>query len=277
MNNNQARKVQIKKENSEIALALGSGAVRGYAFFPIIDRLEEEGLKIKAISGSSIGALVGAYYALHGELKSLFKTVTSMTRADYLKMLDPNFPHKSLIKGEKVRQFLEDNFFGQYTFAETKIPLFICAVDIISKKAIYFQKGPIIDAVLASISFPGIVPPYQLGDSLFVDGGVLDPVPVQILVDNNYNKIIGVNLMGCQAEIKKPDPGLLPTIITSFYMMMERLAWRESSPQVYMMNLSFKPDPTSMLSFYNWKENYRLGQEAITKELPAIKKWLKEE
>lgn len=262
------------KNQVDIALALGSGAVRGYAFFPIIERLEQEGIRIQAVSGSSIGALVGAYYALHGELESLFKTATSMTRADYLKMLDPTFPNKSLIKGEKVRHFLKENFFGQHTFAETKIPLYICAVDIISKKAVYFNEGQIIDAVMASISFPGIVPPYRLGDSLFVDGGVLDPVPVQILVDNNYKKVLGVNLMGCEAEIKKPEPGLLPTIITSFYLMMEKLASRPSDSRVYMMNLHFKPDPTSMLAFYNWEENYRLGQEAMAKHLNSIKRWL---
>jgi len=262
--------------NREIALALSCGAVRGYAFFPIIERLEKEGFTISAVSGSSIGALVGAYYALHGELNSLLKIATSMSRTDYLKMLDPNFPHKSLIKGGKVRQFLEENFFGQATFRETKIPLFICAVDLTHKRAVYFREGPIIEAVMASISFPGIVPPYRRGDSFFVDGGVLDPVPVQILVDNNYKKVLGVNLMGCQAEIKKPEPGLWPTIITSIYLMMEKLAWRESSPQVYMMNLQFKPDPTTMLSFYNWKENYRLGQAAIDEHLASIKKWLQE-
>jgi|Deesub1362B_J571_1020462.scaffolds.fasta_scaffold00006_11 NTE family protein len=265
-----------EKKKKEIALALSCGAVRGYAFFPIIDRLEKEGLRISAVSGSSIGALVGAYYALHGELNSLLKIATSMTRTDYLKMLDPNFPHKSLIKGEKVRQFLEENFFGQQTFDQTKIPLFICAVDLTNKKAVYFQEGPIIEAVMASISFPGIVPPYRQGNSLFVDGGVLDPVPVQILVDNNYDKIIGVNLMGCQAEIKKPEPGLWPTIITSFYLMMEKLAWRESSSQIYMINLKFKPDPTTMLSFHYWEENYQLGQQAIEKHLESIKKWLRE-
>lgn len=88
--------------DKKIGLALGSGGLRGFAMFPIIKRLEEEEISNTAVSGSSIGALIGAYYALHGEINTLFEISSGLTRTDYLKMADPNKPTKSLFKGEKL-------------------------------------------------------------------------------------------------------------------------------------------------------------------------------
>ena len=143
----------------KLGLALGSGTARGYAHIPIINFLIKNNVKIDMISGSSAGAIIGAYFALYGEVKSLEKLLRSITKKESLHLIDLNNPKKSIIKGIRIKKYLEDNFFGSKTFKDTKIPLYISATNIKTKKVVYFNKGKIIDAVMASISVPAIFPP----------------------------------------------------------------------------------------------------------------------
>lgn len=263
-------------EKKEIGLALGSGGVRGYAIIPIIKRLEKEGISIAAISGSSVGALVGAYYALHGEIDTFFESIKSMKRADYLKLVDPNNPKISLIKGEKIKKFLHRNFFGDKTFKDLRIALVICAVDVAKKRPVYISRGLLLDAVMASISIPGLVPPYKIKERLYIDGGVLEPVPARPLLDRQWKKVVGVNLSGYKSGDKKPDKGLFPIILHTIYMMTEQLAEKEANHRLFMLNPRFEPDPARMLAFYEWKENYEIGKKIISRKIKALKNWLVE-
>ena len=258
----------------KVGLVLGSGAVRGYAVFPIIKALEKEKLEIAAASGSSVGAVIAAYYALHGEIDSLFNRVKKMTRKDFLKLVDPNKPKKSLIKGKKIREFLKENFFSERTFEDTRFPLFICATDIKDKKSVYLSQGNILDAVMASISIPGLVPPYIIKDRIYFDGGVLDPVPTQPLFALGLPKIIAINLMAWKRGQDKTPIDLWPALLTAFYMMTEKLASRQEDNRLYLIDLAFEPDPTSMLAFYRWKKNYEIGARYIDKKISEIRLWL---
>jgi NTE family protein len=258
-----------------IGLALGSGAVRGYALIPIIKRLEKEDIKISGISGSSVGALIGAYYALHGEIDSFFEHIKNVSRREYLKLIDPNKPKISLIKGNKIKKFLSQNFFGNKTFKDVKIPLSICATDLLDKKPVYLTKGKLIDAVMASISIPGFVPPYKIGKKYYVDGGVLDPVPTLPLLDSGMKKVVGINLMGYKSGPKKNgEENLIPALMNTFYMMMEQMAKKEDNHRLYILNPRFEPDPTRMLAFHDWEENYDIGKKVIGKRINDLKKWL---
>ncbi len=259
-----------------IGLAVGSGAIRGFAAMAVIQKLQDEGITISAVSGSSIGSIVAAYLSLHGEIDSLLKAVRNVKKTDYLKLLDPRRPGRSLIKGEKIKGFLTEHFFRDLTFADTRIPLTVCAVDFFAKKPVYLTRGLIIDAVMASISIPGIFPPYRLAGIPYVDGGVLDPVPTRPLLDEKTKKVIGINLMGVKERHHSKDMALLPTLMTTFYMMMERLAVRENSKRLHMLNIEFKPDPVNMLSFWKYKSYYDAGVEFINSNLDTLLKWLRE-
>jgi NTE family protein len=258
-----------------MGLALGSGAARGYAIIPIIKRLEKEDIKISAISGSSVGALLGAYYALHGEMDSFFEHITELSRKDYLKLIDPNNPKISLFKGKKIKKFLSDNYFQSKTFNDAKMPLYVCATDFIKKKPVYISEGKLIDAVMASISIPGLVPPYRIGKKYFVDGGVLDPVPTKPMWEKGLKKVIGISGVGHKAgKKKKGDDGMIPALMNSFYMMMEQMGKKEDDPRLFMFHLRFEPDPTRMLAFYDWEKNCRIGKKAIGDKIDDLKKWL---
>jgi len=266
----------MNQKKNKIGIALGSGAVRGYALIPIIKRIKKEGIEIEAVSGSSIGALVGAYYALHGEIDSLLEKVKSMKKKDWLKLVDPNKPNLSLIKGEKIKKFLNDQYYEDSTFKDTQIPFVACATDPIQRKSVYIDKGKIIDAVMASISIPGIFPLYNIKDRLYIDGGVLDPVPVKPLADMKIKKIVGVNLMGYIDRNPDKEMDLISTLLNSSYMMMEQIAKSEESKQIFILDPKFKPDPPNMLNFYKWKDKYKIGQEVIQKRISSLKNWLKE-
>ncbi|NOR15824.1 MAG: hypothetical protein GQ544_08975 [Candidatus Aminicenantes bacterium] len=262
--------------NKKIGLALGSGAVRGFAILPIIQRLQKEGIEISAVSGSSIGALIGAYYALNAEVDSFLETYKAFRKKDFLKLTDINNPKLSLIKGKKLKAFLTDRFFGNRTFADTKIPLVICTTDLIERKSIYHTKGKIVDAVMASISLPGVFPPYRRNRKLYVDGGVLDPVPVSVLFEMNMHKIIAVNLTRFESKVDKETSDLIPMLMQTFYMMMEQLATCKDDPNVFMLSPRFKPDPMSMLALYNWEEPYGIGKRYIGRHIKALKDWLRD-
>ncbi len=259
----------------EIGLALGSGAVRGFALIPIIKRLEKEDIKISAVSGSSVGSLVGTYYALYGEIDSFFDKVKEMERRDYLKLADPNNPKISLFKGKRIKKFLSDNFFDKKTFKDTKIPLYVCATEINRKKAVYLSRGKLVDAVMASISIPGILPPYKIGKRVFVDGGVLDPVPTKPLLDKGLKKIVGISLT-CNklAKEKKSDEGMVPALMNTFYMMMEKLAEKKENSYLFLLNPNFEREPGRMLAFYDWEDNYNAGKNLISRKIKDLKKWL---
>jgi NTE family protein len=259
----------------KIGLALGSGAVRGYAIVPIIKKLEKESIEISAVSGSSVGALIGAYYSVHGELDSFMDISKDLTRKDFLKLVDFNNPKISIIKGKRIKDFLADNYFGNKTFDDTKIPLYICVTDAIQKKPVYLDQGDLIDSVMASISIPGIFPPYQIGNKVYIDGGVLDPVPAKPLLDKGMEKIIGINLTGFKrGKKKRGNGGLLADLMNSFYMMMEQLAKEADDEHIFMLDPRFEPEPARMLAFYDWKENYEIGQRIINRKLKDLTTWL---
>jgi len=260
----------------KIGIALGSGAVRGFAIVPIIKKLEKEGIEIAAVSGSSVGALIGAYYSVHGEIDSFMSISKDLTRKDFLKLVDFNNPKASIIKGKKIKDFLADRYFEKKTFSDTKIPLYICVTDAVQKKPVYLKEGNLVDAVMASISIPGIFPPYKSGNKFYIDGGVLDPVPARPLLDNGMKKIVGVNLTGFKRGKKsKGTGGLLADLMNSFYMMMEQLAKEADDKRIFMLNPRFEPEPARMLAFYDWRDNYEIGQRYINRKIKDLKTWLR--
>lgn len=163
----------------DIALALGGGGARGNAHIGVLRVLEEQKIRIKAIAGTSIGGLIGAVYLTNGcsskTIYSKFKSIDQHKLCGHLKGDEP-----SLLGLGGAVKFLND-LLGNATFSDLKIPFAVTAVDINSGKPIIIQEGKLIDAVLATIAVPGIFPARRWTDnSLLVDGGVLNPVPVSV-------------------------------------------------------------------------------------------------
>jgi len=173
-------------------LALGSGSARGWAHIGVIKCLQEAGIHIDIVCGTSIGALVGA--ALAGNFMSgLEKMVRSLTWTDIIGFIDLLFPRSGFIEGDKIINHFRKNF-SDAAIEELAIPFGAVTTDIMTGREIWLQEGSLMDAVRASISMPGVFTPCKYKDHWLVDGGLVNPVPVSLCRAMGADVVVAVNL-----------------------------------------------------------------------------------
>ena len=159
-----------------VSLVLGSGGARGLAHIGVIRMLESAGARIEAIAGSSMGALVGGIYAA-GKLEAYEEWVCSLEQSEILALLDWTFAGGGLIKGRKILGKLEE-LVGDTNIEDLDIDYTAVAVDIDHGREVWLDRGPLFDAIRASIAIPGIFTPHRYRNRTLVDGGLLNPIPV---------------------------------------------------------------------------------------------------
>ncbi len=158
------------------SLALGGWAARGLAHIGVIRRLEELDMRPTAISGTSIGAIIGTLYALGKTSAEMEQMIASVP---WIKLLDPDM-RKWAIKGIKIEKYL-DTLFEWRSFSDLQIPLLIIVTDIDTGACRIFREGKLSEAVRASISLPGVFMPKWIDDSMYVDGGITNNLPIESL------------------------------------------------------------------------------------------------
>ena len=213
-------------DNKKISLALDSGSAKGMAHIGVIETLEKEGYQITAVAGTSMGAIVAAYYCL-GKLDVLKSWLTGLNKKSTFMTLDFSFSG-GFIGGKKLMQAFEEHL-GEATFADTKIPLYITATNLDTGKERIFSEGSIIHAIRASISVPGVMRPYLYEGNYYVDGAVTNPLPVDVLHNNKHKNIVAVHLHEYIEERDSSSaPGVLETMsrsmgIVSRYKKKEKM------------------------------------------------------
>jgi NTE family protein len=161
----------------DISLALGGGGSRGYAHIGVLRSLEKEGFRIKAIAGTSAGGIVASAYAAGSspdELEAVFAKV------DQSKLFARSPEEGPGILGLSGAAKVLEDFFGEKTFADLRIPCAVVAVDLKGSGEVILSQGRVVDAILATIAVPGVFPPKHYRDLELVDGAVLNPVPVTV-------------------------------------------------------------------------------------------------
>jgi NTE family protein len=181
-----------RKRKLVIGLALGSGAARGLAHIGVIRAIEEAGLKVDVIAGTSIGALIGAVYA-SGQLDLLEQAFQQFDWKTIGSYFDPVFPRSGLIKGKKIAGFVRE-YLSVRTFAELPIPFRAVATDVRNGEEVVLGSGDLLEAIRASISIPGILTPVHHDSRILVDGGLVDPVPVSVARELGADVVIAVDL-----------------------------------------------------------------------------------
>ena len=159
-----------------ISLVLGSGGARGLAHIGVIRVLEEADARIEAIAGSSMGALVGGIYAA-GKLDAYEEWVCGLEQSDVLSLVDWTFSGGGLIKGKRIISKLSE-LVGELDIRDLSRDFTAVAVDIDHGREIWLDRGPLFDAIRASIAIPGLFTPHRYRDRTLVDGGLLNPIPV---------------------------------------------------------------------------------------------------
>lgn len=180
-------------KQTTVSLVLGSGGARGLAHIGIIQWLEEHNYKIESITGCSIGALIGGFYAA-GRLDQYTKWVCEVDLLEMLKLLDFK-GSGGLIAGELLINKMHD-LVGDYNIEDLDIKFTAVAVDLHAEKEVWLNEGPLLDAIRGSISLPLFFTPHSHNGRLLIDGGVLNPVPIAPTFHDKTNLTIAVNLGG---------------------------------------------------------------------------------
>ena len=186
------------------ALALGGGGARGYAHIGVIQVLEERDVEIVAIAGSSMGALVGGLQAA-GKLDGYTEWVSSLTQFDVLRLLDVSLSAPGVIRAEKIFARMHELLDGAL-IEDLPVPFTAVATDLLARKTVWFQQGPVEAAVRASIAMPGVFTPVMLNGRLLVDGGIMDPVPVAPTASARADVTIAVDLGGERTAARETSP-----------------------------------------------------------------------
>jgi len=183
--------MQIYSSDKKIGLALGSGAARGMAHIGVLKVLDQAEIPIAAISGTSIGALIGALYSAGVSVAEMEEIANSVDWKKMAGWIAPRVPVSGLIDGKRIARFFE-GLLPVRDFSALKIPLAMLATDVETGEAIVLKQGDLLTALRAAIAFPGIFTPVNIGQRYLVDGGLCYPVPAHILADLGAEAVIGV-------------------------------------------------------------------------------------
>jgi len=216
----------------KIGLALGSGGAKGYAHIAYLRVIDELGLRVSHISGASMGALIGALYAGGMSAAEMLDLLESFSALEITRLFDiSRLKRSGLIRGQKVEKFLS-HMLPVMRFDQLRIPLEIVATDFTHKKQVVFNEGPLLPAIRASISIPGVFQVYHHQNSLLIDGGVVNPVPFDLLArDCDY--IICIDVSGEREADEDNPPGVIDVLLGTF-QIMQRIIIEQREPQRYV-------------------------------------------
>ncbi len=187
---------------NKVHLVLGSGGARGIAHIGVIEELEERGFEIIEVIGCSMGAVIGGIYAA-GQLKEYKDWLMSLSRSDVFDLMDFTFTKQGFLKGEKIFSKMKE-MTGDLNIEDFKIPFTAVATDMKNNEEVYFKSGDLYKALRASVSIPGLFTPVIQDKKLLVDGGVLNPLPVNLVDKKEDAIIVAVDLNGPLEEGMEP-------------------------------------------------------------------------
>lgn len=264
----------MEDKKIKTGLALGGGATKSLAVFALIDEIEKCEVSFDYISGTSAGAIIGAHYALFGEIQTLKEEILAFSPKEWLEFADISFRKtRSLIKGVAYRKYLEKKF-KKVTFADIKTPLIVTATNLQTGLVEYLDKGLIVDALIASSAVPGVFPPHVIGENIYVDGGVLDNLPYEILFQQKMDRVIALNL-GC-IEDKTEFQNSFHIVQRSLELMIDN-AFKHANTEdenLFVFDVKFKKSFKSSWSVRDLNKKHEEGLTTFQNRETEFKAWL---
>lgn len=182
-------------ELGKIALALSGGAALGLAHIGALKAFEEHGIKPDILSGTSAGSIIGAMYAAGLPVEQIERIATSIDRKKTFQLLSPSIPRGGLMDPKNFVHFMEEILGKDTLIEDLKIPFVAVTVDFRNGDVLYINRGKVVDAIRASISIPGVFKPLEANNTLLVDGGLRENLPLRVLRNYAYDTLIGVNVL----------------------------------------------------------------------------------
>jgi len=250
-----------------IGVALGGGFARGMAHIGVLKVLEEEGIPVRIVTGTSVGALIGAAYCSGLSIEELEKVAHSCRFTTFARWTVSRYGFAST---DRMVSFLNRTLKVK-TFEELRIPLGVTATDFNSGEGVVFHSGSIIDPVRASCAYPGMFLPVEIRGRFLVDGMLSHPVPTRPLREMGAERVLAVHLKGTWTKGGAPRH-LFDVIGQSFAIAQDAMSglWRGAA------DLIIEPDVAGFGydDFKRADELIKAGGVAMRKALPEVRKWL---
>jgi len=251
----------------KVALVLGGGSARGMAHIGVLKVFQKEDIKFDLVVGTSIGAFIGAYYALGKDITGAEEIALNFNVNENLDILIP--PTMGIIKGNRIYSIIK-SMLDDKSFSDAKIPFAIVATDIENGEEVVFTEGPLSDAVRVSCSYPGIFVPHRIGGRLLVDGGIVNTVPVSVARRMGADIIVAVDVGFCvqAGELKN----IFAIILQTYQIMGNEL----NRYQAQQADIVLRPDLAGIdqLAFAKAKMAIESGERIAIEKLPEIKRKL---
>ncbi len=249
-----------------VGLALGGGAARGFAHIGVIQVLEEAGIPIDLVAGTSAGSLVAALYAAGRNGAMLARVALAM---DESAITDWAFPGRGLIRGEALARYVREQTGGKL-IEQLPLPLGIVATDLDNGQAVLFQRGDVGAAVRASSAVPAIFQPVKIGTREYVDGGLVSPVPVRFARQMGADLVIAVDISSPPDGNATGDPFKL--LLQTFAIMGRSINQFELKDA----DVVLRPRLAGMsgADFSARQRAIHAGRDAATAALPALRQRL---
>ncbi len=250
-----------------IGVALGGGFARGMAHIGVLKVLEEEGIPVRIVTGTSVGALIGASYCSGLALDELEKVAHTCRFTTFARWTVSRYGFAS---NDRMVSFLNRTLKVK-TFEELRIPLGVTATDFNSGEGIVFHSGSIIDPVRASCAYPGMFLPVEIRGRYLVDGMLSHPVPTRPLREMGAERVLAVHLKGTWAKGGAPRH-LFDVIGQSFAIAQDAMSslWKDAADVIV------EPDVAGFAydDFKRAGELIKAGEVAMRQALPQVRKWL---
>jgi NTE family protein len=240
----------------KVHLVLGSGGARGMAHIGVIDVLKETGHEIISVTGCSMGAVVGGMYAA-GYHEAYKEWMLKLTKTLLFKILDFTLTRQGFLKGERLFNLLQ-KVTGQQQIEDLHIPFVAVATDMVQNREVYYRSGDMYKALRASIAIPGVFTPVLENGQFLVDGGVLNPLPLNLVQKEKDEYVVAVNVNGASSSV-----------MTTLEAKQEVTAlWKWLNP---IMQKGNKPKDLLPISEYSLRElllsTYNMTQDRLASYL----------
>ncbi|MDQ1268044.1 MAG: hypothetical protein QG560_687 [Campylobacterota bacterium] len=240
-------------KNKTVTLALGGGSVLGATHVGVLKALEESKAEIKAISGTSAGAIIAALFAFGKSAKEIEKIVLKFEWKNLSSLALSRF---GLLSNEKIGEMIRHNI-GDKNIEDANIPLCMIATDITTGEKVLLNKGNVAEAIMASTCVPGIFVPIEIGGRILVDGGIVENIPLSCLKSYQVDYKVGVDLVTTQSY-RRPN-----NVIEILYNSFNFLVKTNKKIQTKEADILIKPDLSKFnaVDLSQMKELIKIGYE----------------
>ena len=258
----------------KLGIALGGGGAKGFAHIGVLKTLVKAGYDFDIVTGTSIGALVGAVYA-SSNLDKLEEIITKFNLLHIPFLLSPTISRQGLFSGKKIESLLKE-LINEYRIEKLPKSFAAICVDLNKYELVTIQSGDLVKAVRASISIPGIFTPIKMGNQLLVDGGVLEPVPVEAAKKLGADFVIAVDLLSKSNNNKNSKISNIVDIIQKTSITTQQSLTRFRM-KIFPPDILIEPEVADIgiLDFKNGSDIVKEGESATKRLLPRIDKLLK--